>query len=189
MIQKFELECEDSLLFPPKRRRRHQLTTHGSPVGSDDADHGFSIQPPAQPAACPKCNPLCQLPLGAGVVNRCLPCELNLDRQSGKPVSHRNVTTRYQKFRGCPYSYPEEKERGRKNKSRLYRKREKPFYGMILYDIFPEGYFQLTDENYTEYRAADREEKIPKMEAHLFYGKKRKREGQTKRVAKRARLE
>ncbi|KAI5848562.1 hypothetical protein DFP73DRAFT_620979 [Morchella snyderi] len=170
MIYKFELECEDSLLFSPRRKRQRQLTTRGSAVGSDVADHGSPIKPPAQPATCPKCNRICQFPLSSGVVNRCLPCELNLNSQTGRgsPANQRNMTTRYQRFRGCPYRYLEEKEVGGRKKPLLYRKREKLFY---------------------DYRAIGRKEEIPKMETHLFYGTKRKREGQAERIPKRPRLE
>lgn len=137
MIQEFELECEDSLLFPPRRRPQQPLTTRGDPVDSDDADHGSPVTPLAETETCPKCSRVRQFPLGAGVVNRCLPCELNLNCQSDKPVSPRNVTTRYQKFQGCPYKYPEDERKGkrRKSKSVLYRKREKPFYGKTLYYV------------------------------------------------------
>ncbi|KAH8154433.1 uncharacterized protein LAJ45_00960 [Morchella importuna] len=170
MIQKFELECEDSLLFPPRRGPRQPLTTRGYPVDSDDAGHGSPRKPLAETATCHKCSRVRQFPPGAVGVNRCLPCELNLNRQSDKPVSRRNVTTRYQKFRGCPYKYPEDerKRKRRKSKSLLYRKREKPFY---------------------DYRAAARNEEIPKMEVHSFYGRKRTRDVKTKPVSKRPRLE
>lgn len=131
MIYKFEIECEDSLLLPPRRRRRHHLGTCGSAVGSDVADHGSPTKPPAQPAICPKCNRICRFPLSSGVVNRCLPCELNLNSETGRPPSQRNMTTRYQKFRGCPYRYLEEKKVGGRKRPLLYRKREKLFYGMI----------------------------------------------------------